>query len=185
MAKITVVQPARDEILARMVRFDDIPRATGGTIDADYPGCQRAFYNAIGFVDPESDLLNPLGTARPALNLSDGYGFAFASMKPGNGPMMHTHDTVETFIIFEGQWLVEWEGADGTEGVVLNPKDVISFPPGVQRRFECVQAPPGKEEGLISTVIMGNAPGVQLADSSLKKLAEAGLLPAKPAEVAA
>lgn len=184
MGAIQVVKPRREEILARMARFSDLQVVSGGTLDADYPGCQRKFYNVIGFSDPGEDRLNPVGVARAALNLAEGYGFAYASMKPGNGPMMHTHDTVETFIIVEGTWRVEWEGAEGVEGVLLGPKDVITFPPGVQRRFECVEAPPGKEEGLISTVIVGNSPGVEMAPSALAKLRAAGLLPEQPLQPA-
>jgi mannose-6-phosphate isomerase-like protein (cupin superfamily) len=175
---IKTYKPQRAEILARVARFDEIVGSTGGTVDADYPGCQRTLYNAIGFADPAKELLNPIGTARPALNLAEGYGFGFASMRPGNGPMMHTHDTVETFIIFEGRWRIEWEGAEGIESVEIGPRDIISFPPGVQRRFECIEAPPGKAEGLISTVIMGNAPGVALAPDAIRKLVAAGKVPA-------
>jgi len=47
----------------------------------------------------------------------------------------------------EGRWMVEWEGPDGNEHVLLDPMDFIAVPIGVQRRFECVEVPVGKGRG--------------------------------------
>jgi hypothetical protein len=55
----------------------------------------------------------------------------------GQGPMMHNHDTNETFTPMTGVWHCSWENEKGeVESVDLNPLDVISFPPGAIRRFE-------------------------------------------------
>jgi hypothetical protein len=60
---------------------------------------------------------------------------------PGNGPGWHTHTYVELFMPLTGRWrFVYGTNADDPENevteVVLEPWDVISFPPGLWRRFE-------------------------------------------------
>ena len=53
--------------------------------------------------------------------------------------MMHNHDTNETFIPMTGTWRASWEDENGkVEYVDLGPMDVVSFPPGMIRRFENV-----------------------------------------------
>ena len=51
----------------------------------------------------------------------------------------HFTDTNETFVSMTGTWRASWENTKGEiEHVDLKPLDVISFPPGVSRRFENV-----------------------------------------------
>ena len=72
-----------------------------------------------------------------AIPISEGFSLGYCRAKPGKGPMMHNHDTNETFIPMTGVWHCSWENEKGeVELVDLNPLDVISFPPGAIRRFE-------------------------------------------------
>lgn len=72
--------------------------------------------------------------------------------KPGCGVLMHTHDTVETFILMHGKWKPERELDCGTEAVTLEAPDVIACPIEVQRRFEWVAAGAGRQDGLLLRV---------------------------------
>ena len=76
-----------------------------------------------------------------AIPISEGFNLGYCRAKPGKGPMMHNHDTNETFIPMTGVWRCSWENEAGkVEFVDLNPLDVISFPPGAIRRFENVKS---------------------------------------------
>jgi len=91
--------------------------------------------------------------------------------------MMHTHDTNETFVVMQGTWMFEWEGDDGDDHVILEENDVVSFPPGIQRRFECKAARPGDEKGMILGVIGGDTPGAEFSPESVERLKAEGAWP--------
>ena len=65
---------------------------------------------------------------------------------------------------------------------VAEEKDIISFPPGIQRRFECQTARDGQEKGVLLGVIGGDQPGAEYSPESIEKLTAAGLWPAEAAE---
>lgn len=90
---------------------------------------------------------------------------------------MHTHDTNETFVVVEGTWMFEWEGDNGNDHVILNEKDIASFPVGIQRRFECVSAREGEEKGTIMAVIGGDAPSAEWSPESVERMKAAGTWP--------
>ena len=109
------------------------------------PGCIRTLYNVIGFQPPQGEgdaVTSPVGdeaSRLAAIPISEGFNLGYCRAKPGNGPMMHNHDTNETFIPMTGTWRCSWENENGeTEFVDVGPLDVVSFPPGVARRFENV-----------------------------------------------
>jgi len=58
--------------------------------------------------------------------------------------------------------------------VVLDPMDFIAVPIGAQRRFECVEAPAGKEEGILFAIISGEAPAVEWSPEAIQLMASAG-----------
>ncbi len=74
--------------------------------------------------------------------------------------MMHNHDTNETFVPMTGRWRCSWEVDGRVEHVDLGPMDVISFPAGVQRRFENVtfDEPDVSDESLPSAAGLARAP---------------------------
>lgn len=74
--------------------------------------------------------------ANAAIEIAEGFNLGIVRAQPGNGPMMHNHDTNETFMPLTGTWRVSWEVDGGAEYFDLSPYDVVSVPPGVQRRFE-------------------------------------------------
>src|SRR6185312_12477217 len=158
---VTVRKAVRGEMLGGVARVREFKGVSEGLPDMAMPECRRTFYNVLGFAMPErEETYSPFGElAKPRIgHMRPGFGLAFVAAAPGKGVLMHAHDTNETFIVIEGHWKLEWEGDRGTDHVILGPKDVVSFPIGVHRRFECVETPAGKSEGLLLAVIAGEAP---------------------------
>ena len=175
---ITIVKPETAEMLACVARFGDLKRCDTGLPDMALPEGQRAFYNVLGFDQPkEAGQFSPFGdaTKAPISHLKAGFGLSFIAAKPGKGVLMHTHDTVETFMVMKGTWKMEWEGDKGNEHVVLEPLDFIAIPVGVHRRFECVKPAEGEAEGLLLGMIGGDAPAAEASPVAIERMIEAGL----------
>ena len=96
----------------------------------------------------------------------------FVKAEPGKGPLMHNHDTNETFMPVTGKWRCAWNEGDDYEEIIAGPCDVVSFPPGVMRRFECVEAPEGEKEAVMLFVIGGNAPAAEFSENAYRRIAE-------------
>jgi mannose-6-phosphate isomerase-like protein (cupin superfamily) len=176
---ITVIRPSRDEIMRGVARFGEIKGVSEGLPDMALPECRRTFYNVLGFATPEREqTYSPFGEmATPRIgHMRPGFGLAFVAAAPGKGVLMHTHDTNETFIVVEGTWKLEWEGDRGDDHVILGPKDVVSFPVGVHRRFECIEAAVGKGEGLLLAVIAGEAPEAEYSPEARQRMEAAGVV---------
>ena len=176
----------RADILKRVARFSDLKGSDGGLPDSRMPGSQRTLYNVIGFQPPKADsdaVTSPVGdeAARlAAIKISEGFNLGYCRARPGNGPMMHNHDTNETFIAMTGRWRCSWENETGAvEHVDLDPLDVCSFPPGVARRFENITEGDPDHESILMFVIAGNAPKAEFTDEAMAEIAEAGVLPAQ------
>lgn len=175
---IKVIQPTRAEMEKCVARFNDLIPCNTGVVDMGLlPDSERTFLNVLGFSQPKGEgQFSPFGDLAPAAvtHLRAGFGLAFIGAKPGCGVLMHVHDTVETFMVMHGKWKVEWELDSGTEGATLEPLDFIACPVGVQRRFECIEAGAGREEGLLLGVIGGDAPAVEISPHGIERLIEAG-----------
>ncbi len=96
----------------------------------------------------------------------------FVRAAPGKGPLMHNHDTNETFMPVSGRWRCAWNEGEDYEYIDVEPCDVVSFPPGVMRRFECLEAPSGEAEAVMLFVIGGNAPAAEFSEQAMKRIAE-------------
>src|SRR6516225_8112433 len=178
----------RAEILARVARFKDLKGHDGGLPDSHMRGCERILYNVIGFQPPKQSggaLTSPVGeeAARlAAIKISEGFNLGYCKAKPGHGPMMHNHDTNETFIPMTGRWRASWEDENGkVEHVDLDALDVVSFPPGLIRRFENVTAGDPNAEHILMFVIGGDAPRAEFTDRAMQELEKAGAWPPKAA----
>jgi mannose-6-phosphate isomerase-like protein (cupin superfamily) len=144
-------------------------------------GCIRTLYNVIGFQPPPGEgdaVTSPVGdeaSRLAAIPISEGFNLGYCRAKPGNGPMMHNHDTNETFIPMTGRWRCSWENEKGeTDYVDVGPLDVVSFPPGVARRFENITDGPPNEEAILMFVIGGNGPKAEFTDQAMDELVAAG-----------
>ena len=185
---IKVVQPSRDAMMKCVARFSDLARCETGLPDMQLPDCRRTFLNVLGFSQPKGEgQFSPFGDLAPATitHLRSGFGLAFIAAKPGCGVLMHTHDTVETFMVVHGTWKLEWELDSGTECVTLEALDFIACPIGIQRRFECIDAGLGKPEGLLLGVIGGDTPAAEFSPGAIQRLLEAGIYTPEQAACAA
>lgn len=177
---ITVTKPTTQEMEKCVARFADLSRCDTGLPDMQLPECKRTFLNVLGFDQPKGDgQYSPFGdkARAPVSHLKAGFGVAFIAAEPGKGVVMHTHDTIETFMVMKGRWKIEWEGADGNEEVALAPLDFIACPVGIQRRFECLEAANGETEGLLLGIIGGDSPAAEMSPEAIGRLVEAGIFP--------
>lgn len=174
---------SRADMLKRVARFSDLQGSDGGLPDSRMPGSERTLYNVIGFQPPKADsqaVTSPVGdeAARlAAIKISEGFNLGYCRALPGHGPMMHNHDTNETFIAMTGRWRCSWENEKGDiEQVDLDPLDVCSFPPGVARRFQNITEGDPKQEAILMFVIAGDAPKAEFTDEVMAELELAGVL---------
>jgi mannose-6-phosphate isomerase-like protein (cupin superfamily) len=179
---------SRQKMLQRVARFSDLQGSDGGLPDSRMPSAERKLYNVIGFQPPKNSggaVTSPVGDVAAklaAIKISEGFNLGYCRAKPGRGPMMHNHDTNETFIPMTGTWRCSWENEEGAvEHVDLGPLDVVSFPPGVARRFENVTAGNPEEEAILMFVIAGDGPRAEFTDEAMQEIQEAGVLTPRPA----
>jgi mannose-6-phosphate isomerase-like protein (cupin superfamily) len=166
---------SREQMMKRVARFKDLKGSDGGLPDSPLPECRRKLYAVIGFQPPMTDnpaATSPVGddaSSMPAIAIAEGFNLGYCRAKPGKGPLMHNHDTNETFIAMTGRWRCEWNEGEAMEHVDLNPLDVISFPVGVARRFMNVTYDePGKEHVLMF-IIGGNQPQAEFTPLAMQR----------------
>jgi mannose-6-phosphate isomerase-like protein (cupin superfamily) len=174
----------REAMMKRVAFFKELQGFDGGLPDSRMPGCIRTLYNVIGFQPPKAGggaVTSPVGDQASqiaAIKISEGFNLGYCRAKPGNGPMMHNHDTNETFIPMTGRWRCSWENPEGkVEFVDVGPLDVVSFPAGVARRFENITDGDPDEESILMFVIAGDGPGAEFTDQSMAELEAAGVWP--------
>jgi mannose-6-phosphate isomerase-like protein (cupin superfamily) len=166
---------SRGEMMQRIARFRKLKGSDGGLPDSPLPECRRKLYAVIGFQPPMTDseaATSPVGanaSQMPAIAIAEGFNLGYCKARPGKGPLMHNHDTNETFIAMTGRWRCEWNEGDAMESVDLDPYDVISFPVGVARRFMNVTYDePGKEH-LLMFIIGGNQPQAEFTPRAMQR----------------
>ncbi|MGE0256264.1 MAG: cupin domain-containing protein [Alphaproteobacteria bacterium] len=177
--QIKVIRPPRAEMQKNIARFDELEGFDGGLPDMLLDDCHRIFLNVLGFEPPTiPGATSPFGAAsRPKIRgMKPGFGVSFVACEPGHGTVMHAHDTNETFMAVTGKWKMEWEDAEGTHHEVLNPRDVCSFPVGIQRLFKCVEVPPGEKTALLLAIIGGDAPNAEYSPEATARMVREGIL---------
>ena len=168
----------RDEMMKRVARFNQLKGSDGGLPDSPLPECRRKLYAVIGFAPPQSGsqaVTSPVGanaSQTPAISIAEGFNLGYCKAKPGKGPLMHNHDTNETFVAITGRWRCEWNEGAGRQHVDLDPYDVISFPPGVARRFMNVTFDEPRKEHLLMFVIGGNQPQAEFTPAAMRRCEE-------------
>jgi hypothetical protein len=165
----------RAEMMKRVARFKKLKGSDGGLPDSPLPECRRKLYAVIGFQPPMSDnaaTTSPVGanaSAMPAISIAEGFNLGYCKAKPGKGPLMHNHDTNETFIAMTGKWRCEWNEGEQMEYVDLDPYDVISFPVGVARRFMNVTYHEPNREHLLMFIIGGDQPQAEFTPAAMQR----------------
>jgi quercetin dioxygenase-like cupin family protein len=130
-------EEGHDPMTGRIARWEDIRRNGVAVmfIDSVLDGHHRMNYSVVG--DTASE--NP--DYEVAIAAPHKFQIGMFEAPPGNGPGWHTHTYVELFMPLTGTWrFVYGEDPDDPDGAVtealLGPWDIISFPPGLWRRFE-------------------------------------------------
>jgi hypothetical protein len=165
----------REEMMKRVARFRKLKGSDGGLPDSKLPECRRKLFAVIGFQPPMTDseaVTSPVGanaSAMPAISIAEGFNLGYCKAKPGKGPLMHNHDTNETFIAMTGKWRCEWNEGAAMESVDLDPYDVISFPVGVARRFMNVTYGEPDKEHLLMFIIGGNQPQAEFTPAAMQR----------------
>jgi len=165
----------REEMMQRVARFKALKGSDGGLPDSPLPECRRKLYAVIGFQPPMSAnaaVTSPVGAnaaAMPAISIAEGFNLGYCKAKPGKGPLMHNHDTNETFIPMTGRWRCEWNEGEAMEHVDLDPYDVISFPTGVARRFMNITYDEPGREHLLMFIIGGNQPQAEFTPGAMQR----------------
>ena len=175
---------SRADMLKRVARFKTLKGSDGGLPDSALPECRRTLYAVIGFQPPQTDsdsATSPVGddaSAMPAIPIAEGFNLGYCKAQPGKGPLMHNHDTNETFIAITGRWRCEWNEGEAKESIDLEPYDVISFPVGVARRFMNVTFDePGKEH-ILMFIIGGDRPQAEFTPRAMQRCEEFSREPA-------
>ncbi|BEU28552.1 cupin domain-containing protein [Paraburkholderia sp. 22B1P] len=180
------INVTREMMLQRLARFAELKGSDGGLPDSNMPAHMRTLFNVIGFQPPEADseaVTSPVGdnAARlAAIKINEGFNLGFCKAYPGKGPMMHNHDTNETFIAITGRWRCSWENEKGeVDFIDIDPLDVCSFPAGAPRRFENVTEGDPNVESILMFVISGNAPKAEFTDKAMAEIKAAGVSSSK------
>lgn len=174
----------RDEMMRRVARFKHLKGSDGGLPDSKLPECRRKLYAVIGFAPPQSGseaVTSPVGdeaSAMPAIAIAEGFNLGYCKARPGKGPLMHNHDTNETFIAMTGKWRCEWNEGEARQHVDLDPYDVISFPTGVARRFMNVTYDEPAKEHLLMFIIGGNQPQAEFTPAAMQRCEQFARSPA-------
>jgi mannose-6-phosphate isomerase-like protein (cupin superfamily) len=183
---IPVTKPPREDVLRCVARFKDLHRSDTCLPDCFVDGYRRTLMNVMGFQPPEADgdggrPYSPVGDQnKPYLShVRAGFGIGFVEATPGNGVMMHAHDTNETFLVIDGRWRVTWDGDKGEDSVELGPLDIVAVPTNIYRQFHCLEAPSGKEKATMMAIIGGDSPSAEFSPECEAILVEKGLLPAR------
>ena len=144
------------EMLERVARFKTLKYPADRYPDSQLPGHVRRNYLVVGkglVVEGGNDPMS-------AIPIDEGFQMSYVTAEPGNGPMLHNHDSNETFVAIKGRWRVIW-GLHEEHHIDLDPLDVCSMPPFVPRRFINIEAAANGETGLLLTIQPGNAPNVE------------------------
>lgn len=174
----TIRTLSRKDMAKRIARFSRLKGSDGGLPDSKLPEARRKLYAVIGFSPPKKGsraTTSPVGddaSSMPAIAIAEGFNLGYCKAKPGKGPLMHNHDTNETFIPMTGRWRCEWNEGGKKLHADLGPYDVISFPPGVARRFMNVTTGEPKQEHLLMFVIGGNQPRAEFTPAAMQRCEE-------------
>jgi len=144
------------EMLKRVARFKTLKYPPDRYPDSQLPGHERRNYLVVGrglIVEGGKDPMS-------AIPIDEGFQMSYVTPEPGNGPMLHNHDSNETFVAIKGRWRVIW-GTKEEHSIDLDPLDVCSVPAFVPRRFINIEAAANGETGLLLTIQPGNAPNVE------------------------
>ena len=137
-----IIDLSVEEMEQRVARYRNLKASKQAFVDTRIPEYERDIYNVIGRgVTEDASLTAEITDSRY-------FGITYVGADPGKGAALHAHETIEVFIPLTGRWAAVW-GEDGDKEIIVEPFDVISFPPGVYRGFRNV----GDEHAMLMAII--------------------------------
>ena len=137
-----IIDLSVEEMEQRVARYRNLKASKQAFVDTRIPEYERDIYNVIGRgVTEDASLTAEITDSRY-------FGITYVGADPGKGAALHAHETIEVFIPLTGRWADVW-GEDGDKEIIVEPFDVISFPPGVYRGFRNV----GDEHAMLMAII--------------------------------
>lgn len=171
------------DLAARVARASDLVPNEGGFPDSDLPGCRRTLSNILGFQPPDRDsdgngaaVMSPIGakaSASAPIKIREGFNLAYLDAEPGNGTLLHNHDTTESFVVITGRWRFRCNDEDDV-WVDLGPGDTVSFPPGLPRRFTLLANTETGPTSRLLVIITGDTPIAVMEPDVLAAARETG-----------
>jgi hypothetical protein len=155
---------SRAEVVSRIARYDSLRQDTHSYLDITLPGHIRTAMMLVGSTTSnDPTLTSPLPPEEFTVGLQ--------KATTGNGPGLHSHETVEVFMPLSGTWRLDWIDDEGEGSDELGTWDVASIPQGVWRALTVVS----EGEGLL-LAIRGGATGGGVAwhPSILEEAAKRG-----------
>jgi quercetin dioxygenase-like cupin family protein len=137
-----IVDISVEDMLKRVARYKELKGSKQAYVDTRLPEYQRDIFNVIGRGVTEDASL------APAITDARYFGITYVGAEPGMGAALHAHETIEVFIPLTGKWSAYW-GETGDKEIIVEPFDVISFPPGIYRGFRNV----GDEYAMLMAII--------------------------------
>ena len=135
-------EPSVEDMQARVARYRELKASKQAFVDTRIPEYERDIYNVIGRGVTEDASLSA------SIEDSRYFSITYVGADPGKGAALHAHETIEVFIPLTGRWSAYW-GEAGDKEIIVEPFDVISFPPGCYRGFRNV----GDEHAMLMAII--------------------------------
>jgi quercetin dioxygenase-like cupin family protein len=136
------------DVKARIARYDELREDSNAYLDNTLPGHIRKAMMLIGSATGNDPTLrSPLPPEEFTMGLQ--------KATTGNGPGLHSHETVEIFMALSGTWRLYWIDDEGECEVEFRTWDVASIPAGVWRGLTVTS----EGEGLLLAVRGGERGG--------------------------
>ena len=91
-----------EQMKKRVARYKSLTYPPDRYPDSQLPGHVRKNYLIVGRGLVVDDGKDPLS----AIPIDEGFQMSYVEAEPGNGPMLHNHDSNETFVAIRGRWRV-------------------------------------------------------------------------------
>ena len=96
-----------------------------------------------------------------AIPIDEGFQMSYVTAEPGNGPMLHNHDTNETFVAIKGRWRVIWGANEEHSDRPRSAGRVLGAALSCRGASSMSRLPRTVRPGLLLTIQPGNAPNVE------------------------
>ena len=91
-----------EQMQKRVARYKSLQYPPDRYPDSQLPGHVRRNYLIVGRGLQVEGGNDPLS----AIPINEGFQMSYVEAEPGNGPILHNHDTNETFVAIRGRWYV-------------------------------------------------------------------------------